>query len=39
MAEASKGIEPLPSREEIVDAVREGRRRFLWPMEPQEKDS
>lgn len=37
MAEASKGIEPLPSREEIVDAVREGRRRFLWPMEPQEK--
>ena len=37
-AEASKGIEPLPSHEEIVDAVREGRRRFLWPMEPQ-KDS
>jgi excisionase family DNA binding protein len=38
MAEASKSIEPLPSREEIVDAIREGRRHFLWPMEPQKNE-
>jgi hypothetical protein len=29
--EASKGITPLPEREEIVAAVRERRRRFVWP--------
>ncbi|HEU5440276.1 MAG TPA: hypothetical protein VFU88_13380 [Ktedonobacterales bacterium] len=31
VAEASKGIEPLPDRDHIVQAVREGRRRFVWP--------
>ena len=36
IAEASQGIEPLPSREEIVEAVRAGRRRFVWPVEPKE---
>ena len=36
MAEASKGIEPLPSRDEVVEAVRTGRRPFIWPVEPKE---
>jgi len=38
MADALKSLDPLPSREEIVDAVRAGRRRFLWPMEPQKNE-
>src|SRR5579864_176934 len=36
IAEATRGIEPLPSRDEIVEEVRKGRRRFVWPVEPQE---
>lgn len=38
VAEASRGIEPLPSRDEVVEAVRKGRRRFVWPVEPQESE-
>lgn len=38
MAEASKGIELPATREEIVEAVRAGRRRFIWPVETQEND-
>ncbi|HLJ82059.1 MAG TPA: helix-turn-helix domain-containing protein [Ktedonobacterales bacterium] len=36
MAEASKGIDPLPSREEVVEAIQAGRKRFIWPVEPEE---
>ena len=36
IAEASRGIEPLPSRDEIVEAVQKGRRRFVWPVEPRD---
>lgn len=39
MAEASKAIEPLPPLEEIIDAIRAGRRRFIWPVDPEEKQS
>ena len=36
MAEAAKGIELPVSREEIVEAVQAGRKRFVRPVEPQE---
>lgn len=36
LAEAAKAIEPLPSREEIIELIRAGRRPFVWPVEPQE---
>lgn len=39
IAEASRGIEPLPSQDEIDEEVRKGRRRFVWPVEPQEVES
>lgn len=39
IAEASRGIEPLPSRDEIVEAVRKGRRRFVWSVEPHASES
>ncbi|MGZ3674111.1 MAG: helix-turn-helix domain-containing protein [Ktedonobacterales bacterium] len=32
IAEALKGIDPVPSDEEIVDLVRSGRRKFVWPL-------
>jgi len=38
-ADALKGIEPLPSREEVVDAVRAGRRPFMWRIEPRESEA
>jgi excisionase family DNA binding protein len=38
MAEALKSLDPLPSDEEIVEQIRAGRRRFLWPMEPQQNE-
>ena len=38
MAEASKSLDPMPSDEEIVEEIRAGRRRFIWPVELQ-KDS
>lgn len=38
MAEASKGIDPLPSREEVVAAIQAGRKRFIWPVEPEESE-
>ena len=31
IAEALKGIDPTPSTEEIVEAIRAGRRTFVWP--------
>ena len=33
IAEAIKGIDPTPSTEEIVEAIRVGRKRFIWPNE------
>lgn len=39
IAEASRGIEPLPSRDEVVEAVQKGRRRFAWPVAPRESES
>ena len=36
LAEASKALEPTPDREELVEAVRAGRRRFVWPEEKVE---
>lgn len=30
IAEALKGIDPTPSNEEIVEAIRAGRRTFVW---------
>lgn len=39
IAEASRGIEPLPSRDEVVEAVRKGRRHFVWHVEPREVES
>lgn len=38
IAEASRGIEPLPTRDEVVEAVRKGRRRFVWPVEPRDSE-
>jgi excisionase family DNA binding protein len=35
LAEAAKGIEPLPRREEVQEAIRAGRRRFVWRVEPK----
>ena len=30
VAEAAQAIEPLPDREELIDMIREGRRRVPW---------
>lgn len=38
MAEASKGIELPVTREEIVEAVQAGRRRFIWPVESRNEE-
>jgi len=38
-ADALKGIEPLPSREAVVDAVRAGRRPFMVALEPRDSDT
>lgn len=38
VAEAAKAIEPLPDRDEIVDEIRAGRRRFIWPQQGEEKE-
>jgi excisionase family DNA binding protein len=35
LAEASKALDPTPSREEIVETIRAGRRPFVWPIEPK----
>jgi len=35
MAEASKALDPTPSREEFIETIRAGRRPFVWPIEPQ----
>lgn len=37
IAEAAKAIEPLPTRNELVEEVRAGRRRVVWPEEKQKK--
>lgn len=34
LAEASKALDPTPSREEIIETIRAGRRPFVWPIEP-----
>jgi hypothetical protein len=34
MAEASKGLETVATREKIVETVRAGRRRFVSPIPP-----
>jgi excisionase family DNA binding protein len=31
-AEAVKGIEPVGTDEEIIELIRAGRRKFVWPM-------
>lgn len=38
MAQALKGIDPVPSDEEIVDIVRSGRRKFVWPIVEEEQN-
>ena len=35
LAEAAQGLDPTPSREDVIEAIRSGRKRFLWPIEPQ----
>ncbi len=38
IAEAAKAIEPLPTRNELVEEVRAGRRRVVWPEQKQEEE-
>ena len=38
IAEALKGIDPVPSDEEIVELVRSGRRKFVWPILDEERN-
>ncbi len=36
VADALKGIDPVPPLEDVIEAIRGGRRRFIWPLEPEE---
>lgn len=38
IAEALKGIDPVPSDEEIVELIRSGRRKFVWPIADEEQN-
>ena len=38
IAEAAKAIGPLPTRNELVEEVRAGRRRVVWPEQKQEEE-
>jgi len=33
LAEAAKGLDPLPDVREVIAEIRAGRRRFVWPTE------
>lgn len=35
IAEALKGLDPTPSDEEIVEEIRAGRRKFVWPTQAE----
>ena len=35
LAEAAQGLDPTPDREEVIEVIRAGRKRFLWLIEPQ----
>lgn len=37
IAEALRGIDPLPSRDEIIEATQRGRRKWVWPTESEVK--
>ena len=37
LASLSKGIEPLPAQDELVEEIRRGRRPIEWPRETEEK--
>lgn len=37
MADALKSLDPMPADEEIVEQIRAGRRKFLWPMHDEGK--
>jgi len=39
LAEAAKGLDPLPDVGEVIASIREGRRRFIWPIEFAESQS
>lgn len=37
VAEALKGIDPMPSDAEIVEQIRAGQQKFIWPTTPEER--
>ncbi len=38
MAEAAKGLDPLPDVGEVIAEIRAGRRRFVWPTETRKSE-
>jgi hypothetical protein len=35
LAEVAQSLDPTPDREDVIEVIRSGRKRFLWPIESQ----